>query len=147
MSKDDENRVLDDVLGFRLRKAHNKLNQHWARTAAERNIEETPVEAGILMTIGSNAGISHKRLASLLGIEASTLTQALVRLLKRNLVLRGASSADRRRLQLTLSEEGEKACLKVTKLVEHRQTSIPGGLTEEERVQLNGLLGKIIDPQ
>ena len=144
MSEIEENNVLADVLGFRLRKAHNLLNQQWAKAALERGIEQTPVEAGILLLINANPGISQSALAGMLRIEAPTLSQALNRLLDGRVVNRDVAADDRRRRQLTPTKKGVEAFGLVTDLIKFRQNNPPGSLTSVERAQLNELLGKLL---
>jgi DNA-binding MarR family transcriptional regulator len=133
-----------NLLGFKVRKLHNKLSQQWMDLARSKNVEASPVQAGILLFIDANSGLSQKDLAQLLGVDASTLSQALNPLLQRNLVERIPLQKDKRRFQLTLTDEGKKMACEVRKVVALRQQLLPGNLNRDELEVLHGLLDRLV---
>lgn len=147
MPADRKTRTPSNLIGFKVRRLHNLLNQQWAALAPRFGVTETPVEAGILMIVGSNPGIAHKPLAAHLGVDASTLTQALAPLLSRDLVRREPSPEDRRTRCMFLTGAGEAAKTRIEALIAVRQKKLPGDLTEEEAETLHRLLDRMLARQ
>ena len=135
---------LASILGYKVRRLHNLLNQQWALLAAPLEVRETPVESGIVVLIGINPGITHGRLADLLGVEASTLSQAMTPLLRRGLVRHEPSPTDRRARHFHLTEAGMEAKQRIDKLLERRRADVPGNLDAEEIATLHGLLDRML---
>ncbi len=131
-------------VGFKVRRLHNLLNQQWVQLAAQLDVRETPVESGILVLIGNNPGISHRSLADLLGVEASTLSQAMAPLMKRGLARFDRAPSDRRSRHFYLTEAGEEARVSVDEILERRRTSVPGNLDAEDMATLHSLLDRML---
>ena len=144
MGEDDGQYWPQNLLGFKVRKLHNKLSQQWMDLARSKNVEASPVQAGILLFIDANSGLSQKDLAQLLGVDASTLSQALNPLLKRNLVARIPLEKDKRRFQLTLTDKGKRMACEVREVVALRQQLLPGDLDRDELEVLHGLLDRLV---
>ncbi len=144
MTSDSPLGPLAHIVGFKVRRLHNLLNQQWTQLAAALDVRETPVESGILVLIGNNPGISHGLLAELLGVEASTLSQAMAPLMKRGLVRREPSRADRRARHFYLTDTGAMAKLRIDVLLDHRRASVPGNLDADEIATLHRLLDKML---
>lgn len=66
---------LDDLFGFRLRLAQVKLFQHFRESLAPLQI--TPGQAGLLILIRDNPGISQSDLARAMQVERATLGQTI----------------------------------------------------------------------
>lgn len=135
---------LAQIVGFKVRRLHNLFNQQWTQLAAALDVRETPVESGIITLIGLHPGVSHGRLADLLGVEASTLSQAMAPLVKRGLVRSERSPADRRARHFHLTETGELAKSRILLLLEQRKTAVPGNLDSDELAELHRLLDKML---
>ena len=135
---------LANIVGFKVRRLHNLLNQQWAQLASSLDVSETPVESGIVVLIGINPGISHGYLADLLGVEASTLSQAMAPLVRRGLVRYEPAPADRRARHFYLTEAGIQAKERIDMLLERRHASVPGNLDAEEMAKLHSLLDKML---
>lgn len=135
---------LANIVGFKVRRLHNLLNQQWAQLAASLDVRETPVESGIVVLIGINPGITHGCLADLLGVEASTLSQAMAPLIRRGLVRHEPAPADRRARHFHLTETGMQAKERIDVLLERRRTGVPGNLDAEEIAMLHRLLDRML---
>lgn len=98
--------VLDNHLGYFLRRAQVAVFQDFIRTLAE--IDVSPAEYSVLVVIGANRGPSQADVADFLGIERARMVRMLDRLEKRGLTQRLPSSTDRRSHALHLTPDGQK---------------------------------------
>jgi DNA-binding MarR family transcriptional regulator len=132
--------VLDQLLGFQIRRAQLRTYWDFARDAP---FELTPGQLAILVFIRSNPGLTQQRLCESLGIEKSTLAVTLHRLCERDLVRRERSTRDRRENALALTEHGGTVLRSMLQHVAKHEKRIARGLTREERRTLMLLLRKI----
>lgn len=144
MNIEAESSPVSGLLGFKVRRLHYLLIQQWSELAGHWNVNETPVQSGILITIGRQPGLPHRTLAQILGVDASTLSQALTPLISRGLIRREKSVDDRRSRRLYLTEDGLAARDRIEVLIKERQNYLPGGLSPEELETLHSLLDKML---
>jgi MarR family transcriptional regulator, temperature-dependent positive regulator of motility len=104
----------------------------------------TPVQYAALAAISANPGIDQITLAGLIAYDRTTITGVIDRLVQKNLVIREASSRDRRARVLTLTTEGKKTLRAITPAVEAAQATMLRGLTAAEGRELMRLLRKAI---
>ena len=104
----------------------------------------TPVQYAALATIRTNPGIDQITLAGLIAYDRTTITGVVDRLVQKGLVVRRASSRDRRARELQLTEDGRKTLRAITPAVEAAQRTLMRGLTEKESAELMRLLRKAI---
>ena len=133
--------ILPGLLGYQLRRAQVTVFQHFAGTLGDQNV--TPGQAGLLVLVSRNPGISQTALAKAVGVERSTLGEAIDRLLKRRLLLRRPAPKDRRSYALHLSASGEKFLDDfVPRLLRH-EDDVAVHLSPEERKTLIALLRRL----
>ncbi|MGC2085421.1 MAG: MarR family transcriptional regulator [Bradyrhizobium sp.] len=104
----------------------------------------TPVQYAALAAVSTNPGIDQITLAGLIAYDRTTITGVIDRLVQKNLVLREASSRDRRARVLTVTTEGKKMLRAITPAVEAAQATMLRGLTTAEGKELMRLLRKAI---
>jgi MarR family transcriptional regulator, temperature-dependent positive regulator of motility len=104
----------------------------------------TPVQYAALATIKTNPGIDQITLAGLIAYDRTTITGVVDRLVQKGLLLRRASSRDRRARELQLTEDGRRTLRAITPAVEEAQRSLVRGLTDKETQELMRLLRKAI---
>ncbi len=104
----------------------------------------TPVQYAALATIGTNPGIDQITLAGLIAYDRTTITGVVDRLVQKGLLLRRASSRDRRARELQLTEQGRKTLRAITPAVEAAQRMLVRGLSDRETAELMRLLRKAI---
>jgi DNA-binding MarR family transcriptional regulator len=104
----------------------------------------TPVQYAALATIKTNPGIDQITLAGLIAYDRTTITGVVDRLVQKGLLLRRASSRDRRARELQLTEDGRRTLRAITPAVEAAQRSLVRGLTDKETQELMRLLRKAI---
>ncbi|MGJ4945768.1 MarR family winged helix-turn-helix transcriptional regulator [Bradyrhizobium sp. HKCCYLS1011] len=104
----------------------------------------TPVQYAALAAIHANPGIDQITLAGLIAYDRTTITGVIDRLVQKGLVLRQASSRDRRARELQITEAGQQTFRAITPAVEAAQQIMLRGLTEMEARELVRLLKKAI---
>jgi DNA-binding MarR family transcriptional regulator len=103
---------LEHWVGFHLRMAQAASFQAFAREVED--VDLRPGRFATLALIGCNPGISQTALSRANGRDKSTLTPVLDDLVRRGLVRRVRTPADRRTYQLTLTLSGEKMLQRLT---------------------------------
>lgn len=133
--------ILEDMLGYQLRRAQMRVSQHFSERLNDAQI--TPGQLILLIKISSNPGISQTALAKANGIERSTLGEIVDRFEKRNWVERRRHATDRRAYALHLSPLGQD-CLEhlLPPALDHEQ-ELTAGWSDEERHTLLRLLKKL----
>ncbi|MGQ0682754.1 MarR family winged helix-turn-helix transcriptional regulator [Bradyrhizobium sp.] len=104
----------------------------------------TPVQYAALATVRTNPGIDQITLAGLIAYDRTTITGVVDRLVQKGLLLRRASSRDRRARELQLTESGRKTLRAIAPAVEAAQRTLVRGLTGKEAAELMRLLRKAI---
>ncbi len=144
----DENTVyggmLDDLLGYHLRRAQAAVFADFMRTMAEDRI--TPGQFGVLVLIDRNPGLNQSALARVLGIERSTMVAVIDGLEDRKLVARQGSVSDRRAKVLSLTRQGKALLAEVKPKVRRHEKRIAADLDAAEVKALIGLLRRVIPP-
>ena len=98
-------------------------------------------QESILAAIAGHPGITQKELAETLGIQPASVSELLMKLEKKGLVLREKDECDRRSIKVQLTEEGQSIPSEPKK-----ETSDPfQALSAEEQEQLRSLLEKLLN--
>jgi MarR family transcriptional regulator, temperature-dependent positive regulator of motility len=111
---------------------------------SEAGFDLTPVQYAALATVRSNPSIDQITLAGSIAYDRTTITGVVDRLVQKGLLLRRASSRDRRARELELTEAGRRTLRAITPAVEEAQRSLVRGLTDKEAAELMRLLRKAI---
>lgn len=122
--------VLDNHLGYFLRRAQLAVFQDFIRTLAE--IDIGPAQFSVLVVIGGNRGPSQAEVADLLGIERARLVRLLDGLERRGLTARLPSPADRRSHALQLTPDGQKILKRAKALASAHEARLIGRLGAAE---------------
>ena len=104
----------------------------------------TPVQYAALASIKANPGLDQVTLAGLIAYDRTTITGVVDRLVQKDLVVRRASSRDRRARELEITDQGKKTLRAITPAVEAAQRTMLRGLTQKEGDELTRLLRKTI---
>jgi len=83
-------------------------------------------------------------LAGLIAYDRTTITGVVDRLVQKGLLVRHASTRDRRARELQITEAGRRTLRGITPAVEAAQRTMLRGLTEKEAADLMRLLRKAI---
>ena len=98
----------------------------------------------ILLMLGESAGISQRDMTTLLQLRPQSVSETLSKLVASGLVERRQSARDKRIFNIFLTDEGRD---RVSELIENRPDFAAlflSPLSEEEKVQLTELLGKLL---
>jgi len=107
----------------------------------------SPPQAGILRMLARVGGLSQRDLAERLGIHPSRLVALLDEMETAGLLVREANSEDRRLYSLQLTAAGRERMAELGRVARQHNEALCGGLTSEERVQLEKLLSRIAQEQ
>jgi DNA-binding MarR family transcriptional regulator len=133
--------VLNDVMGFRLRRIQNHLSK--AFTDDPRHDELKSGMFSILALIAANPGVSQGRLAKEAGIDKTALVALLDNLEDAGLAVRTRARDDRRKHELRITEKGAESLARLTEAAHDAETKARGALTQRELAQLLNILDKL----
>jgi len=136
--------VLDPILGFKLRLSHKAAQEDWAASAREQGITLTQVQAGMVMLIGDNPGLTQVELAQLMQVETPTMSQALSPLVANGLIRRETRPSDRRARALVLTDAGNAMLDNLHRFQQVREARLCRNLSADERRELHRLLERVM---
>lgn len=94
--------VLDDQIGYRLRLANQRHLEVFSRIMPDL----TPTQFSVLVRLLEVGEVSQNHLGRMVATDAATTKGVISRLTKKGLVSTSASQTDRRRLLISLTDEG-----------------------------------------
>ena len=118
----------------------------WLRAGPSRPKMHAGKPSGYLTTfivIGANPGVSQKRLADELFLDAGSIGDIVDTLEREDMVERRRDPADRRRLNLFLTDHGRAEWLRLRAKSAEIDRGMTGALTEAEVEQLLELLKRL----
>ncbi|MET0278282.1 MAG: MarR family transcriptional regulator [Pseudorhodoplanes sp.] len=130
-----------DWIGFQLRMAQIASFQSFARHA--QGIGLSPGRFAALLLIDRNPGISQTALSRAIGSDKSTLTPVLDDLVKRGLISRERTPADRRLYELKLTEPGRKVMRAMHERAQRHEHALDAIVGPRERAQFMKILRRI----
>jgi DNA-binding MarR family transcriptional regulator len=120
------------------------------RKLCQNNIDKTGLDITVdqtllLIIISNNSKLSQKEMAELLFKDYASVTRMIELMVKKDYIKREINEKDRRRFNLIISDKGTKSLKSLeSTILENRSTALYG-LREEEIIQLNTSLQKIIN--
>lgn len=105
----------------------------------------TSVQLVALAAIVDQPGLVATRLAERIDFDKATIGAVVERLVRKGLVVRSASEADRRVKQLTATKSGEELLAAAMPSVERVQARMLAPLSDGEQEQLLALLGRVVE--
>lgn len=132
---------LDDLVGYSLRRAHNRMMADLATTLEPMGLRRVLV--AMLAVIRANPGIIQMGLGTELGIQRANLVPLINELTARALIERRPAPHDRRALALYLTEEGEAVTDQALRRVQDHEERTLARLTAGERKTLIAMLDRI----
>ncbi len=133
--------LLNEVLGFRLRRIQN----HLARGFTER-LTRPDVKPGVfsaLALIEANPGLSQTALASETGFDKATVVAIVDALERLGWAERGQHKGDRRRRALAITPVGRESLSELRDICVANEAPVYAALSKAEQVELFRLLDKI----
>lgn len=136
--------ILDDIVGYRLRRAQVVVYQDYVRTVGSLDIR--PSQFAAMTIIGANPGLSQTTLAATMGIDRSGAVILIDALEGKGLASRVPSPVDRRTYAIMLTEAGQKTLAELKRLVAEHDLRITSKLSDAERAVLRDLLHRLYTP-
>ena len=132
---------LPRYLGYQIRQAQTAVFRDIDKKM--KSIGVTPSEFGLLSIISANSGIHQKTLTKYYGLDKSTLSFSVNRLIKRKLVNRKKDPDDGRYYGLWVTKAGKEKARVATGYIEAQEDLMDSILVSKEREQLLGMLVRI----
>jgi DNA-binding MarR family transcriptional regulator len=134
--------VLDELLGFHLRQAHDASFRAFARHSGDPGLK--PGRFAAMMVIHNNPGITQVALSRAIARDKSSITPLIQELQRLGLVIRKPSPRDRRSTTLRLTAAGERV---LADLLDHAKAhdSQLDAVVGEKKEELIALLKRITE--
>lgn len=134
-----ENYRLQEQIGFILRKAHQRHVSIFAAHIADL----TPPQFAALVKLRDIGETSQNQLGALVAMDAATIKGVIDRLKARGLVRLVRHQIDKRRLMVSLSEEGRRTVEMLVPLAQEISEETLSPLSARESAALLALLARI----
>ncbi len=135
-------RQLYDRPGFLIRRCHQIVVSVFMRGCKEVGI--TPTQYALLYVLHCRPGVTQAEVAKILGLDRATIGSVVGRLAANGLIEKTASSADRRKHNLKLTDKGLKVCAQAQEAVKEVRDVILQPLAPEDREKFLDNLRKIM---
>ena len=122
---------------------HERIRSGHARVIGLAGIEYTVLIA--IAHLSQDGDVSVKAVADHLYVSGAFITSVAKRLLRQGLIHKEADSGDRRRVTLTVSEQGRAALQRLGPIQRQVNDMEFGDLTRQEFELLTGLMDRLID--
>lgn len=130
---------LEDQIGFRLRVANQRHLEIFAANAAD----VTPMQFSTLIKLKEMGVMSQNHLGRLVAMDAATTKGVIDRLRKKGFVATVPSTTDLRRLDISLTPEGDAFVTRLIPVARQISAQTTRNLTQREARQLLALLEKL----
>ena len=130
---------LDDQVGYKLRLASQRHLEIFSRHLPEM----TPTQFSILVRLSEIGEVSQNQLGRLVAMDAATTKGVVTRLIDRGLVQSRQDGEDLRRLQISLTGEGQKVVKAAIEKAQAITSETTERLTPREVARLLALLDKL----
>jgi len=134
--------ILEQSVGPRVRLLRNALSARSIAVSAPHGLPTGSLT--VLALIAANPGSSQTALAGRAGLNKSALVGIVDQLEQRGLVQRGRAEADRRRYQVSVTPDGERAMEALFAAVNREEGPIRDALGPPEMTRLLALLDRAI---
>jgi DNA-binding MarR family transcriptional regulator len=132
---------IDEIVGFHIRLAHGAAYRHFTETFSELGLTQKMVS--VLWLINEHPHIAQADIGRQLQMDRATTMAIVNRLEARDLLVRGASTLDRRRQTLNLTQIGEKALVEARRAIDEHEGWLKSRFTKREVTLLIELLRRI----
>lgn len=136
---EDASYRLEDQIGFKLRLA----NQRHLEIFSSRMPEITPRQFAVLTKLKDEGTLSQNHLGRLVAMDAATTKGVVERLARKGLIATAPSPTDRRRVEISLTEEGRAFLREAIPLAAEISDWTARNLSPRERDRLLALLDKL----
>jgi MarR family transcriptional regulator for hemolysin len=135
---------LNDIIFYSIEKSIKKYRQFAQKSISKAGIEITIDQWLVLKTIEENNSISQKDIAFKTFKDVASITRIIELLVKKGYLSRNLKSQDKRRFELTLTNEGNDIIEKIQPYIQINRAQALKNITDEEIINLQSTLLKII---
>lgn len=114
--------MLDEMIGFRLRRAHAAALHQLDAKLADRGV--TTAMLGTMEVLANNSGVAQGVVAEALGLNRSTMVPIIEKLNDKGWIVRERTPEDRRAVLLRLTDEGRRALRQLRRLAEAQEARL-----------------------
>lgn len=132
---------LDDLIGYRLRRAQGAAHRDYMETVA--GLRLTQKQTGVLWLVQCNPGVAQGAIGAALGMDRATTMAVVDRLEGRNLLFRKPSTVDARRRELHATPMGERLLVRVKERIAVHEARMKACIGQRELTTLSELLGRL----
>ncbi len=133
---------LEEFLPYHLSYLTNLVSQDLAKRYREEFDLSIP-EWRVMAVLGISSGVSAAHVAEKTAMDKVAVSRAINNMIKNNLVVRKFAADDKRRSELTLSDDGQTVYNKIVPLVQEYEMKLLKQLDEKEKIALNAILSKL----
>ncbi|MCF6275123.1 MAG: MarR family winged helix-turn-helix transcriptional regulator [Robiginitomaculum sp.] len=141
MTKLDFN--LEDFLPYRLSVAANAVSKRIAKTYAPYKLSRT--QWRVMAVLASCEELTAQSVADKTGMDKTTVSRAVAKMLDRGLLKRGTSQQDARSAPLPLNTKGKAMFAKIAPQALRQEQELKDMFTDTDLVQLTTFLDKLVD--
>jgi DNA-binding MarR family transcriptional regulator len=135
---------LKDTIFYSLENAIKSYRQFGQRDINRTGLDITIDQWLVLKTLEDSPGISQQHLAALVFKDVASITRITDLLVKKGYLNRDFHATDRRRFELTITNEGRKIIDTLKPIVKNYRAAALNGITDAELELLHRTLKKII---
>ena len=134
---------IETCINFLLTQAQIKVNQRFKENLNVCRV--TPAQYLMLYHLWETDGLFPSRLATLSGLDSSTVTGLLTRLEEKGFITRVHSKGDRRSVLVCLTDEGRALRNDTDLIIQSSNEEVLSALNDKEQAALESLLHRMID--
>lgn len=135
--------ILKDFLPYRLSIAANTVSKRIAKTYAPYKL--SPTQWRVMAVLASAEKKTAQAVADKTGMDKTTVSRSVGKMLERGLVKRGASERDGRSAPLSLSREGKAMFAKIAPEALRQEKALKDMFSDADMQKLTSFLDRIVD--
>ncbi|NNF18202.1 MAG: MarR family transcriptional regulator [Flavobacteriaceae bacterium] len=120
----------------------NKVNEQYAAALKEYDISQQQFNVLRILRGQNGKAANLQTLNERMISKQSNTTRLVDKLLGKGLVNRMVCPSNRRKIEITITDEGKALLLKLDEIVSHTEDELLSGFSKEDLIQLNTLLDK-----
>ncbi len=135
---------IDDSIFFRLVRVVNLTARPFSESIGRAH-RLTLNEWRVLLVLANHPGAAASEVAALTGLDKMSVSRSLAALVRRGRVVRRVDAADKRRMLLRLSAEGERLYERIGAPAKERERRLFIGIGASEQAQLGRTLDRLLE--
>jgi MarR family transcriptional regulator, organic hydroperoxide resistance regulator len=136
---------INKSLGYVVAKTNWYMKNYFNKNIKENNLDITPEQWAVLITINKNPGISQSEIAYISLKDKTNVTRILDLLEKKKYIVRNSEKKDRRAYYIYLTYEGENVLKKLIEIADKANNDYISGLQVDQITDLFKILNDICE--